>query len=168
MIATRLKRHFADGSSFYEDLPLDQKVSLMEGRAPSPLINLTWLCDGDERELDVEVKDGKPKLSISALPESSGFICFEDVKKPDNCLLLDAAAKERMRLSVPWQLTGHQNPESAKSPTSFVDVSAPYVNPFDGRKGGYGVTAWVQYAGMYYFELDYHTGQFLWGTEIRD
>ena len=73
-----------------------------------------------------------------------------------------------MRLTVPWQLTKPQNPESAKPPTSFADVSGPYSNPVDGRKGEFGVSAWVEHAGQYYFELNYHAGQFLWGKEIRD
>jgi hypothetical protein len=102
------------------------------------------------------------------LPDASGFIGFEKRGAPDNCLLLDAFGKERMRLTVPWELTKPRNPESSKPPTSFVNVSEPYVNPIDGRKGDFGVTAWVEYAGRYYFELDYHSGQFLWGREIRD
>ncbi len=103
------------------------------------------------------------------LPDASGFIGFEQHRQePDNCLLLDAYGKERMRLTVPWELTRHQNPESAKPPTSFENVSAPYVNPVDGKRGEFGVTAWVEYAGKYYFELDYRIGIFLWGKEIRD
>jgi len=73
-----------------------------------------------------------------------------------------------MRLTVPWQLTNPKNPESAKPPTSFALVSAPFVNPTDGKEGHFGVTAWVEHAGQYYFELDYHSGQFLWGRPIRD
>lgn len=102
------------------------------------------------------------------LPDATGFIAFEQGWKPDNCLLLDAYGKERMRLVVPWELTGSTNPESAKAPTSFANVSEPYDNPADGKKGQFGVTAWVEHAGNYYFELDYHTGKFLWGKAIRD
>jgi hypothetical protein len=102
------------------------------------------------------------------LPDASGFICFEREWKPDNCLLLDVYGKERIRLIVPWQLTRHPNPESEKPPTSFDNISEPYVNPTNGMRGKFGVAAWVEYAGKYYFELDYQTGQFLWGREIRD
>lgn len=102
------------------------------------------------------------------LPDASGFICFESEWKPDNCTLLDAYGKEYMRLTVPWQLTGSTNPDSGQPPTSFESISEPYVNPVDGIKGKFGVTAWVEYAGKYYFELDYHTGQFLWCKRIMD
>lgn len=103
------------------------------------------------------------------LPDLLGFIAFEQNRwEPDNCLLLDAYGKERMRLTVPWELTGSTNPESAKPPTSFDNISGPYVNPADGKRGEFGVTAWVACAGKYYFELDYRTGQFLWCVGIRD
>lgn len=102
------------------------------------------------------------------LPDSTGFICFESESKPDNCTLLDAYGKERMRLTVPWRLTGSTSPESGHPPTSFENISEPYVNPADGRPGKFGVTAWVEYAGKHYFELDYHTGQFLWCKRIMD
>lgn len=73
-----------------------------------------------------------------------------------------------MRLTVPWQMTGSTSPESGQPPTSFENISAPYVNPADGKEGKFGVTAWVEYAGKHYFELDYHTGQFLWCKRIMD
>jgi len=73
-----------------------------------------------------------------------------------------------MRLTVPWQMTGSTSPESGQSPTTFGLVSAPYVNPADGQEGKFGVTAWVEYAGKFYFELDYHSGQFLWCKRIMD
>lgn len=48
----------------------------------------------------------------------------------------------------------------------FIGLESP---PADGK---YGVAAHIEGAGVkfggdYYFELDYHTGQFLWGREIR-
>lgn len=108
-------------------------------------------------------------VSFHLLPDSSGFLRFESGwDRSDNCLLLDAYGQERMRLTVPWELTGSTNPESAKPPTSFDNVSGPYVNPADGKRGEFGVTAWVACAGKYYFELDYRTGKFLWCVGIRD
>ncbi|HET6553642.1 MAG TPA: hypothetical protein VFG49_08900, partial [Dyella sp.] len=92
------------------------------------------------------------------LPDSSGFICFEAVFKPDNCYVLDAYGKERYRLRVPWELTAYDVPSGAKM--WFRNVS---THP-DGQ---FGVTAWIEYAGDFYFELDYHEGRFLWGKEIR-
>jgi hypothetical protein len=129
-----------------------------------PVIRYSWVVDG----IQYKRWNQPPNFSLHELPDASGFVGFERDRKVDNCLLLDAFGKERMRLTVPWQLTRPQNPESAKPPTSFSNLSDPYINPADGKGGEFGVTAWVELAGMYYFELDYHTGQFLWGREIRD
>ena len=129
-----------------------------------PIVRYSWVIDGRS----FEILNPQSSVSMRELPDSSGFICFECGRTPDNCLLLDAYGKERMRLTVPWQLTKSQNPESARPPTSFASTSTPYVNPADGKEGLFGVTAWVENAGKYYFELDYHSGQFLWGREIMD
>jgi hypothetical protein len=130
----------------------------------SKIVAYSWTVSEKKYMASIDIG----KIVWHELPDATGFICFESDWKPDNCLLLDAFGKERMRLVVPWQLARPQNPESAKPPTSFAGVSEPYVNPTDGKAGEFGVTAWVELAGKYYFELDYHTGQFLWGREIRD
>ena len=129
-----------------------------------PVVAYSW----EVNEVRHERSNMPPTLSLHELPDTSGFIGFEKGWKPNNCLLLDCYGKERMRLTVPWQLTRPQNQESAKPPTTFVGVGVPCVNPASGKDGKYGVKAWVELAGMYYFELDYHIGQFLWGREIRD
>jgi hypothetical protein len=100
------------------------------------------------------------------LPDSSGFIAFENTKRHDNCLLLDAYGKERMRLSVPWQMTGATDP-AAQAVSEFDNVSEPYNHPETHQKGQFGVTGWVGEA-KYYFELDFQTGQFFWCRHIRD
>lgn len=125
--------------------------------------HVTWRVDG--RLISVPIEEWS---YCKTLPDASGFICFESEWKPDNCTLLDAYGKERMRLTVPWQLTGSTNPDSGQPPTSFENISEPYINPADGIEGKFGVTAWVEYAGKYYFEFDYHTGQFLWCKRIMD
>jgi hypothetical protein len=130
-------------------------------RIYGPFIRHSWQVNGQQFESD---RPGHWCL----LPDASGFICFERERKPDNCVLLDAYGNERMRLTVPWQLTRHAYPESGKSPTHFDYPSEPHINPATGEKGSYGVEAWIEYAGKYYFELNYRTGQFLWGKEIRD
>lgn len=129
-----------------------------------PVLRYSWLV-GDER---YEICDAASDLNLNELPDATGFIGFEAGWKPNNCVLFDVFGKERMRLTVPWKLTRPQNPESAKPPTTFVGVSPPFVNPSDAGEGRFGVNAWVEHAGTYYFEFDYHTGQFLWGTGIRD
>lgn len=155
--------HDASGNSMLDKDWL-KWVNQHEGQGFGPTVSYSWHV-GDHR---VEVPANRQEETWEVLPDATGFICFKSDRKPDNCLLLDAFGRERMRLTVPWLLTRRQNPESAKPPTSFVNASAPYVNPDDGREGQFGVIAWVEFAGMYYFELDYHTGQFLWGREIRD
>ncbi len=128
------------------------------------IVAYSWHVDEKFFKININIK----KHYWRELPDSSGFICFESEAKPDNCALLDVYGKERMRLTVPWQMTGSTSPESGESPTSFENISTPYANPADGKKGKFGVTAWVEHAGKYYFELDYHTGQFLWCKRIMD
>lgn len=135
-----------------------------EGLGFGPVVAYSWRVNGKR----FEAPANRRRATWEVLPDASGFICLESDWKPDNCLLLDVFGKERMRLTVPWQLTRAMNLESAKPPTSFARVSAPFVNPSDGKAGEFGVIAWVELAGHYYFELNYHTGDFLWGREIRD
>jgi hypothetical protein len=112
-------------------------------------------------------------VSFKLLPDSSGFLRFESGwDRADNCLLLDAYGKERMRLTVPWELTGREISKDAVM--CFKNVSEPYINPMDGKQGQFGVSAYIEGSGSggyaegdWYFELDYHTGKFLWGKEIR-
>jgi hypothetical protein len=110
----------------------------------------------DEHDICVPVDIGQ--VSWHELPDASGFICFERGFKPDNCYVLDAYGKERYRLRVPWDLTPYDVPPGAKM--WFRNVGTH----MDGQ---FGVTAWVEHAGDFYFELDYHEGRFLWGREIR-
>lgn len=129
-----------------------------------PIIRYSWMAG----EVEHEKLDKSSRFFLRQLPDASGFICFESGRKPDNCLLLNSFGKEIGRLTVPWQMTRSVNPESAKSPTTFAGVGSPCINPVDGKEGSFGVDAWVEHAGMYYFELDYHAGKFLWGKKIKD
>ncbi|MFA7347131.1 MAG: hypothetical protein WCZ86_05185 [Desulfurivibrionaceae bacterium] len=171
-IIMKLRRHFLDGLSFDDDISLGEKSKLIQFRAPSPLVKLTWVCDDKLFSLDINVKGGKPTKSISKLPDSSGFICFEKDYKPDNCVLLDAYGKERIRLTVPWELTGRDISQNAKM--FFVGMGGPFDDPTTGQKGKFGVSACIESADDYffiatdyYFELDYHAGKFLWAKDIR-
>ena len=126
----------------------------------------SWIVAGKEFEADS--KTG----SWWVLPDSSGFVCFERSFTPDNCVLLDAYGKERIRLKVPWELTGRDISEDAKM--FFVNISGPFDNPTTGEKGTFGVSACIESADDYffiatdyYFELDYHAGKFLWAKDIR-
>ncbi len=128
-----------------------------------PVTKYSWMVDG--------VEFTSPSTGFwRELPDASGFICFESEWKPDNCLLLDAYGKERMRLTVPWEMTGAIHPTASQPPTCFENISEPYDNPETGEKGKFGVTAHIAdvFGCKFYFELNYHTGEFLWCKKIRD
>lgn len=124
----------------------------------------TWQVDGQTISV---LNDAW--LYAEVLPDASGFIAFEKGWKPDNCLLLDAHGKERMRLTVPRNLTGGLvDPSYETGAGTFCYVSStPYFNPKTGIQGQFGVEAYVE-EGRFYFELNYQTGEFLWGRQIRD
>lgn len=131
-----------------------------------PVISYSWDTNGEK----IEFFDPKNRFTLHPLPDASGFICFESRWEPDNCVLLDAYGKERMRLTVPWQMTGATDPEAGQAPTSFDNISEPCLDPETGQPGKFGVTAHVAgfFGCKFYFELDYHSGQFLWCRRIRD
>lgn len=139
--------------------PVDPKNDIF-----GPVIRYSWLVSG----IQWQISDPTSRINLNLLPDASGFIAFEKGWTPQNSLLMDAYGQERIRLSVPWKLTKSKLPESGNAPTSFVGVGTPQLSPIDGTVGVFGVDAWVEHAGMYYFELNFHTGVFLWGTEIRD
>jgi len=115
--------------------------------------SLTWTVDGEPMCISM-----RASLNVWVLPDDSGLICFEGERSKDNCYVLDAYGSERCRLRVPWELTPYDVPSTAKM--WFRNIG---VHP----DGEFGVTAWIEYAGDFYFELDYREGRFLWGKEIR-
>lgn len=123
-----------------------------------PIVKYTWQVDRQNYERPNPRNDG-----LDVLPDKSGFLLCEKLDRNDNLLLLDAYGQERMRLSVPWQLTRDPHPEMAAFPSHFVGLTTPWDNPKTGEIGKFAVLAWVQYAGDYAFELNWETGQFLWG-----
>jgi hypothetical protein len=192
-----LTEHFSNGLALEDFLPIKQKIARLENEKPGAIEKITWVVDGqiysaragnlDEEDIPYFKRStpikrtfvdrllrrplrpiSKRYVSFHLLPDNNGFLRFESGwDRTDNCLLLDAYGKERMRLTVPWQLTAANYPASNAPPTSFWGISEPDINPADGKKGEFGVKAWVELAGEYYFELDWRTGQFLWGKEIR-
>jgi hypothetical protein len=154
-----LTRHYADGFSLPDSLTIDEKARLVANRRGSNLIKLTWECIGKGFELSALFENVNIPLSVSLLPDASGLICFEPTyERPDNCYILDAYGKERFRLRVPWKLTPYDVPPAAKM--WFRNIGTH-------DDGQFGVTAWIEYAGDFYYELDYHEGNFLWGKQIR-
>lgn len=126
-----------------------------------PVEKYSWFVNGVSYE-------SERTAYLRVLPDAEGFIAFEAGWKPDNCLLLDAYGKERMRLTVPRHLTGGLvDPSYETGEATFINVSEPYRNPRTGIQGQFGVTAYVE-GGKFYFELDYHTGEFLWCRQIMD
>lgn len=79
------------------------------GRGFGPTVSHSWYV-GNQR---MEVLANRQEEIWEVLPDASGFTCFESDRKPDNCLLLDIFGKERMRLTVPWQLARPQNCNAA-------------------------------------------------------
>ena len=124
-----------------------------------PIVKHSWQVNGKPYERLNPRNDG-----LSELPDASGFLLCENVKRIDNLLLLDAYGKERMRLSIPWEMTGEEFVEGGKEQTFFLGLTSPWPNPKTGEEGKFGVkTCALDRWGMaYYFELDYHSGKFLW------
>lgn len=134
-----------------------------EGSIFGPITKYTWEIDGVMYE---RRNVGHDQLCL--LPDAQGFIAFESNRQPNNCLLLDAYGNERMRLAVPRYLTGGLvEPSYETGEGTFLGVSEPYTNPRTGIEGSFGVEGYVEW-GRFYFELDYHTGEFLWCRQIRD
>jgi hypothetical protein len=141
-----------------------------------PIARYSWLVSG--KLYEIQRPSGQ---SWEILPDSTGFICFEDRFAEDNCLLLDAYGKERMRLTVPWMLTGNEGipPEMRTHGKPrpkrmwFIGLATAWNHPKTGEPGKLGVTAHLEYGEGpydyhdYYFELDWQTGEFLWGRPIR-
>lgn len=132
------------------------------GSSFGPICNFIWQINGALYER------ANPKNDhLRLLPDASGFLLCENVERSDNLVLLDAYGQERMRLPIPWQLTRTPTPASANYPSRFIGVTTPWDNPKTGEPGRFAVLAWVQYAGDYAFELDWRTGQFLWGYYLE-
>lgn len=161
-----LTRHYADGFELKDELSISEKVRLMKDRPPAGLVRVAWECDGKNFELSaLNPKRGDQPLSVSLLPDASGLICFERNRMANNAYILDPDGKMRYRLVVPWELTGRDIPATSEMWFSHVAVH---------EDGEFGLNAWIEGTGSggysegdWYFELDYRTGRFLWGKEIR-
>jgi len=108
-----------------------------------PVVRYSWIVGNENYEKDNKGRE----LSLHQLPDASGFIGFERAWVPDNCILLDCYGSERLRLTVPWQLTHERNPASARPPSAFVRLGNLHINPINGTEGQFGVNAWVECAG---------------------
>ncbi|MES2415262.1 MAG: hypothetical protein V4614_15780 [Pseudomonadota bacterium] len=123
-----------------------------------PTVRHTWQVDGMSYER-LNSRNGYLRMT----PDASGFLLCEQEERSDNLVLLNAYGQERMRLTLPWQLTRSPTLEDAKYPSHFLGLTTPWDNTRTGEKGNFAVLAWMQCAGDYAFELDWRTGRFLWG-----
>lgn len=127
-----------------------------------PVIRHTWQHQGTKFERP------NPQRDVWILtPDRTGFAVVENATRCDNLVLLNAQGKERMRISIPWKLTQHPVPASDSYPSHFLGPTSPWNNPETGAPGRFALHAWVEYAGDYAFELDWRTGQFLWGYHLE-
>ena len=104
------------------------------------------------------------------LPDASGFLVCENAKRSDNLLLLDAFGKERMRLGVPWQMTGCTDPRSGEYPSRFIGLTTTWTHPITDELGKLGLHVYVAGSGLWetwYFEFDWQAGKFLWCRPMR-
>lgn len=162
-LISNFRRLYENGLLIPDEMPLDEMARLLNEQGPSPLIGVEWTVGSKLFKRHIQLADSKPTEAVYVLPDKSGFVIIEKAWKPDNCLLLDAYGKERMRLIAPWQMTGAQLPEGV----TFGYPEKGYSNPKTGAPGSYGINGWVGHS-KFYFELDYQTGTFLWCVSIRD
>ena len=98
-----------------------------------PLIGYSWKIGEHVLYL------GRDKGYLCELPDASGFICFEDgFSANNNCLLLNAFGLERMRLTVPVELTKRDIPKTNQR--YFCNISSHI-------EGQFGVRAWIEASG---------------------
>ena len=171
---SNLVYHYANDLQFKDDLPIEEVEKLIKAKGmtiPLTKLKISWECEGVTIRMDMlNPTVGKYPLYITPLSDLSGFICFEESwKANNNCLLLNAFGLERMRLTVPVELTKRDIPKTNQM--CFLGITSPWTE-FGGK---FGVHAWIEGSGSggylegdWYFELDYHTGQFLWGREMRN
>lgn len=147
-----------------ESVLFDDFAGNVDCKYYGPSIKHTWQVGEQPYERLNPRNDG-----LDVLPDASGFLLRENVERTDNLLLLDAYGKEHMRLDVPVQMTGATHPDSFKYPTGFIGLSTPYPNPATGEEGKFGVKAFVEgfHGQAFYFELNYHTGEFLWCYRLQ-
>lgn len=159
--------HDARGLDIPEDKPfnpfdpLDERSKFYPG--VMQICRVSWL-DRKNVQHEIDTSD----FFVRVLPDRSGLICVESHKstskyrdsKITGAFVLNEDGSLRYRLEVPVELTNRDIPPDASRSFAWIEQK-------ESGDSQYGLTARIEYAGQYYFELDYRTGKFLWGRAIR-
>lgn len=167
MLIHNFVKHDSRGLDIPENNPFDPFDPSDERSKQYPGVlqigRVTWE-DESGRSYSLNAKD----LFVQILPDRSGLICLESNRQGSKfetsmqtaAFILNTDGSLRCRLEVPTELTGRDVPASASKSFGWIEKSSI-------GEARYGLVASIEYAGDYYFELNYHTGEFLWGKEIR-
>jgi hypothetical protein len=152
-------KHDSRGFDIAESVPLEEYHS----RFPIPLSieSISWI-DSKNKSHTMDTRD----LFVRVLPDRSGLLCLENpmgkhkrFKYPARAFVINEDESLRYELMVPVEMTNRLISPLGKHYFGWVETK--------DNEGKYGLTASIEGAGQFYFELDYHTGKFLWGKEIR-
>lgn len=129
----------------------------------------TWRACGRIHEMVNPNPDSGARVILEPLPDWSGLIMVDSRNVPNNAVLLDPCGEVLRGLRVPWEMVSKDEPEECY----FVRVARDGTgwNEATGEEGRFGLEArlcwspWVY--GDFYFELDWHRGEFLWRSPLR-
>lgn len=144
------------------DIPEHLSVEDQEKLCPGPfrIHRISWTdSNGHKHTFD------STNLYARVLPDRSGIIFLErpdstgahQIRQHCGAIILNEDGSERCRLEVPIELI-----QKDVSPTT-----SRYFAWIEQSASNFGVTAIIDDAGEFYFELDYNSCRFLWGRAIR-
>lgn len=160
MTITDFTKHDKRGFDIPESMPLAEYSKHFP--LPLEIVRVSWRDSHLDRH-EIDAKD----IFVAILPDREGLMCLETPRSVGGsyrgytgAFVLNENASLRYKLGVPIELTNRDLLPDVVRYFSWIEYSKNY--------GRYGLVAVIAGAGTYYFELDYHTGQFLWGREIKD
>lgn len=159
MAVTNFIEHDARGFDVPEEMSIEEREKFCP--PTFQFISVSWMDSiGNTHTLNTH------DLSVRVLPDRSGLICLETPKSVkgryvgrSGAFILNEDGSVRCGLKVPVELLDYEVPPDSICYFAWVEYSE--------ERNRYGLTAVIANAGEYYFELDYHTGKFLWGNPIR-
>lgn len=150
------KKHDSRGFDVPEAIPFEEYSK----RFPLTLCieTVSWR-DENNSLYQIDARD----LLIEVLPDRSGLICIENplgkhkrFKYPAGAFVINKDGSQRYKLAVPLELVSRSENPSDIHRFCWIE-----------KNSSYGLTAIVDGFSEFYFELDHHTGKFLWGEERR-